>query len=85
MGDIIRSAAVPMDMFVEVIGTAQPKGSLFGQSQDNYVSIPVSTYFKIYGDRSGIGYNFQARNRDTLQQTVDDFAHEVRALKGHKD
>jgi putative ABC transport system permease protein len=60
----------------EVIGTAQPKGSLFGQSQDNYVSIPVSTYFKIYGDRSGVGYNFQARNRDTLQQTVD----EVRTL-----
>ena len=72
VGKTISIEGIPF----EVIGTAQPKGSLFGQSQDNYVSIPVSTYFKIYGDRSGIGYNFQARNRDTLQQTVD----EVRTL-----
>jgi putative ABC transport system permease protein len=60
----------------EVIGTAQPKGSLFGQSQDNYVSMPVGTYFKIYGDRAGIGYNFQALSRDYLQQSQD----EVRML-----
>jgi putative ABC transport system permease protein len=60
----------------EVIGVAQPKGSLFGQSQDNYVSIPVQTYFKIYGDRQGIGYNFQALDRNYLEQAQD----EVRAL-----
>ena len=72
----------------QVIGTAQPKGSLFGQSQDNYVSIPVGTYFKIYGDRSGIGYNFQARNRDSLQQTVDEVRTLIRAhrhLKPQQD
>jgi putative ABC transport system permease protein len=59
-----------------VIGTAQSKGSLFGQSQDNFVSIPVGTYFKIYGDRSGIGYNFQTTSRDRLEQAQD----EVRVL-----
>jgi len=56
----------------QVIGSAQPKGSLFGQSQDNYVSIPVGTYFKIYGDRIGIGYNFQALSRDSLAQAQDE-------------
>ena len=56
----------------EVIGVGQSKGSLFGQSQDNYVSIPVGTYFKLYGDRAGIGYNFQAQTRDQLQQTQDE-------------
>jgi putative ABC transport system permease protein len=72
----------------EVIGTAQPKGSLFGQSQDNYVSIPVETYFKIYGGRSGIGYNFQARSRDTLQQSLDEVRTLIRAhrhLKPQQD
>ena len=59
-----------------VIGTAQSKGSLFGQSQDNFVSIPVGTYFKIYGDRAGIGYNFQTVGRVHLEQAQD----EVRVL-----
>lgn len=60
----------------EVIGTGKPKGSLFGQSQDNYVSIPVNTYFKIYGDRTGIGYNFMAIDRDHLDEALD----EIRVL-----
>ena len=72
LGKIIGIDGLPF----EVIGTAQPKGSLFGQSQDNYVSIPVNTYFKIYGDRTGIGYNFQAGNRNQLEQCQD----EVRVL-----
>jgi putative ABC transport system permease protein len=64
-----------------VIGSAQPKGSLFGQSQDNYVSIPVGTYFKIYGDRTGIGYNFQARTRDSLEQAEDEIRMLMRTFR----
>jgi len=75
IGKFITIEGVPF----QVIGTAQPKGSLFGQSQDNYVSIPVETYFKIYGDRAGIGYNFQARTRDTLQQAEDEVRTLIRA------
>lgn len=60
----------------EVIGTAKPKGSVFGQSQDNFVTIPIGTYFKIYGSRTGISYIFQALNRNTLEQAED----EVRML-----
>jgi putative ABC transport system permease protein len=68
IGKIVAIDGLPF----QVIGSAQPKGSLFGQSQDNYVSIPVGTYFKIYGDRSGIGYNFQAVSRDSLAQAQDE-------------
>ncbi len=60
----------------EVIGVGKPKGSVFGQSQDNYVSIPDETYFKIYGSQKGISYNFVAASRDQLEQAQD----EVRAL-----
>jgi putative ABC transport system permease protein len=72
IGKIVKIDGIPF----EVIGVGQSKGSLFGQSQDNYVSIPVNTYFKIYGDRVGIGYNFQAIGRDYLEQCAD----EVRAM-----
>ena len=60
----------------EVVGFGKPKGSVFGQSQDNYVAIPVETYFKIYGDRNGMQYNFSAITRDRLEEAED----EVRAL-----
>jgi putative ABC transport system permease protein len=60
----------------EVVGVAQSKGSLFGQSQDNFVAIPVQTYFKIYGDRSGMQFNFSALDRDHLQEAID----QVRSL-----
>jgi putative ABC transport system permease protein len=65
----------------QVIGSGQSKGSLFGQSQDNYVSIPVGTYFKIYGDRVGIGYNFQALTRDSLEQSQDEIRMLIRTFR----
>jgi putative ABC transport system permease protein len=65
----------------QVIGAGQSKGSLFGQSQDNYVSIPVETYFKIYGDRIGIGYNFQALTRDSLEQSQDEIRMLIRTFR----
>jgi putative ABC transport system permease protein len=33
----------------EIIGLAKAKGSVFGQSQDKFVMIPIYSYFKTYG------------------------------------
>jgi len=63
----------------QVIGVGKPKGSVFGQSQDNYISMPEQTYFKIYGDRTGIRYNFAALDRDRLQEAQDEIRTLVRA------
>jgi putative ABC transport system permease protein len=60
----------------EVIGVAQPKGSTLGNSQDSFVSIPIQTYYKIYGTRGGIQYNFKAENKDQMAQAQD----EIRVL-----
>ena len=65
----------------EVVGVGKPKGSVFGQSQDNYVSIPEETYFKIYGDRSGIRFNFLALDRDHLQEAEDEITVLLRAFR----
>jgi putative ABC transport system permease protein len=37
-----------------VVGLAAKKGSAFGQSQDNFVMIPLSTFQKLYGRRGSI-------------------------------
>lgn len=60
----------------EVVGVAKAKGSVFGQSQDNFIAIPDGTYFKIYGSQKGISFNFQAESREQLEQAQD----EVRML-----
>ncbi|MBV8708793.1 MAG: ABC transporter permease [Acidobacteriaceae bacterium] len=46
IGKTIKADGVPY----EVVGVAKAKGSVFGQSQDNFVMIPVYSYFKTYGN-----------------------------------
>jgi putative ABC transport system permease protein len=54
---------------------------VFGQSQDNYVAIPIETYFKIYGNRSGINYNFLAIDRNHLEEAEDQVRSLIRAYR----
>ncbi|PWU01300.1 MAG: ABC transporter permease [Terriglobia bacterium] len=60
----------------EVVGVAKPKGSVFGQSQDNYVIVPAETYFKTWGARQGLGYDAMANDQEHLQAAQE----EVRVL-----
>lgn len=60
----------------EVVGAAKSLGSVFGQSRDNFIMIPVETYFKMYGARRGITYFAVAGGDGQLYQAQD----EVRSL-----
>jgi putative ABC transport system permease protein len=64
-----------------ILGVAQAKGSVFGQSQDNYVAIPVNTYFKIYGYRTGIQFNFMAIDKQHMGQAQDEVRQLLRAYR----
>lgn len=66
----------------DVVGVAKAKGSVFGNSLDNFVMIPVETYFKIYGARKGIGYRARAldpvyvyRAQDEIRMLLRSFRH----------
>src|SRR5579862_247355 len=65
----------------EVIGVAKTKGTVFGNSRDNFLIIPAETYFKIYGPRSGIGYDLVAENQTVLQQAEDEVKVLLRAYR----
>jgi putative ABC transport system permease protein len=65
----------------EVLGVAKAKGSVFGQSQDNYVAIPDQTYFKTYGALKGISYNFQALDRLRLEDSEDEVRMLIRSFR----
>ncbi len=59
-----------------VVGTAQKIGSTFGESQDNFVQIPLSTFRKVFQSRPSLAVNIQAWN--SVQMVV--LEDEVRAL-----
>jgi len=60
----------------EVVGTAKALGSVFGNSQDNFVMIPIEAYFKTYGNRNGIRMIAKAIDQEHLSEAQD----EVRVL-----
>lgn len=65
----------------EVIGTSKIKGSVFGQSQDNFVIIPIQTYFKMYSARNGLSYMALAKERSVLTQAQDEMRMLLRAYR----
>jgi putative ABC transport system permease protein len=56
----------------EVVGVAKTQGTVFGMSRDNFVMIPIQTYFKMYGARIGLGYACKAWDRAHLFQAQDE-------------
>ena len=60
----------------EVVGVAKALGSVFGNSQDNFVMIPIESYFKTYGSHKGIRLVAKAIDQPHLIEAQD----EVRVL-----
>lgn len=56
----------------EIVGVAKSLGSVFGQSRDKYVSIPMSTFIKIYGSRRSIQLLISSTSEATYQDAVDE-------------
>jgi putative ABC transport system permease protein len=71
----------------EVVGVAKTKGSIFGQSQDNYVVIPIETFFKTWGSRGGMNYAATAVDHAHLMQAQEEARMMLRAYRhlGPKD
>ena len=60
----------------EVIGVGSALGSVFGQTRDMYVSIPLRTFLSIYGSRRSIQINVTSTSEATYLDALD----EARAL-----
>ncbi len=60
----------------EVVGVAKPIGTVLGQSQDNFVYIPIQSFLKVNGHQKSLSVNVQCRGAEWMEQTKD----EVRAL-----
>jgi putative ABC transport system permease protein len=69
---------------VEVVGVAEKKGSVFGESQDNFVWLPITTYRKLYGTRRSLYIQVEARSMDVFEPAQDQARMALR-VKRHLD
>jgi len=66
-----KTVAIDGEEF-SVIGVCKPVGTVFGQSQDNFVYIPVRTWLKMYGQRKSLSINIQARGAEYMARTREE-------------
>jgi putative ABC transport system permease protein len=71
----------------EVVGVGKELGSVFGQSQDSYVYLPISTYLKVYGTGQSLSINVQSQGPEWVAQTQEEARVLMRAKRhlGPKD
>ncbi len=65
----------------EVVGVAKALGSVFGNSQDNFAMIPVTSYFKTYGSRNGVRFIAKAIDQQHLMEAQDETRMLMRAYR----
>jgi len=64
-----------------IVGTAKPLGTMLGQSQDNFVYIPMQTFLKIYGTDRSLSINVQARGPEWMERTQEEARTLMRARR----
>jgi putative ABC transport system permease protein len=69
--DPIGKTLAIQDVPFTVVGVEQRRGSMFGQSLDKNVYIPVTTYQKLFGRRQSLQIHGQAADVDAFERTLD--------------
>lgn len=65
----------------EVIGVAEKKGSIFGQSQDNFVHIPIGMFYKMYSSRNSIQIVIKSESPEAMEKAQDEVRVILRARR----
>jgi putative ABC transport system permease protein len=56
----------------EVVGVAKSLGTVFGVSRDKFVSIPLTTFMNIYGNRRSIQLLITSQSEAVYQDAIDE-------------
>ena len=65
-----------------VVGVFSKKGAAFGQSQDNFVLIPISRYLEEVNETSSLSITVEATSQKVYQQTIDRAIGAMRLVRG---
>ena len=56
----------------EVIGVGKSLGSVFGQSRDKYVAMPLQTFLALYGSRRSLSVSVTSTSAQSYQDAIDE-------------
>ena len=72
-------AADPIDKVIligrthfRVVGVSEKKGSIFGNSQDEFAVIPIGVFQKLFGTRTNLQIMVKPRGPDVVKAAMDD-------------
>ncbi len=77
VGKTIQVDGVPY----EIVGVSKAKGSVFGQSQDKFVMVPVYSFFKTYGIHDDVSFHATAIDPQHLSEAEDQVRMLLRAYR----
>ncbi len=86
--DRLFKGANPLDRSIQirgvhfrVIGVNEEKGSLFGNSQDEFIVIPLSAFQKLFGSRRSLELTVKPRDPMQIERTMDEARVALRTLR----
>tara|TARA_X000001036_G_scaffold230246_1_gene215116 strand:- start:372 stop:1616 length:1245 start_codon:yes stop_codon:yes gene_type:complete len=69
-----------LDYFV--IGITERQGEAFGQSKDNFIAIPISTYLERFSDKwTTLSIHVESSSEDTFEKTKDEAVGLMRSIR----
>ncbi|HYY96453.1 MAG TPA: ABC transporter permease, partial [Pyrinomonadaceae bacterium] len=68
IGKTVNVRGLPMT----VVGVEEKRGSMFGQSFDKQMYVPLTAYRKIFGGRQSIQIHGKARSREQFDAAIED-------------
>jgi len=66
---------------LRVIGVAEKKGAVFGESQDNFLWMPLTTFMKFYGSRRSFSIQAEAQSMAVFEAAQDQVRVAMRARR----
>ncbi len=73
---------------LRIVGVEEKRGAMFGQSFDNILYMPLTTFRKIFGARQGLQIHGKAAAREQFQAAIEDARIALRnkhQLKGNEE
>lgn len=65
----------------EVIGLFEKRGSILGQSQDNFVCIPLSVFQRSFGTERSANFIVMCKSKEQIQETMDEVIGALRKIR----
>lgn len=65
----------------EVIGVIEKRGSILGQSRDNFAVIPIGNFQRIYGSDRSSSFVVMCRDKESISATQDEVTGALRKIR----